>query len=75
MNWGQWGKPKPKKSILRKRPKIDYAELQWALIEMGPDWKLFKMVKAEMSRRGHWKAKGRGRPFYDGYDPRRGSGR
>jgi hypothetical protein len=70
-----WGKGKNNKATSRKRPKLDYAELQWALLAMNQDWKLFKMVKKEMQRRGQWKAKGRGRPFDEGYDPRRGVGR
>lgn len=68
-----WGKDK--KPASRKRPKLDYAELQWALLAMNADWKLFKLIKAEMQTRGHWKAKSRGRPFDDGFDPRRGAGR
>lgn len=69
-----WRRDKKRKSITRKRPQLDYDELQWALLAMNTDWKLFKMIKAEMQNRGHWKARGRGRPFDDGYDPRRGAG-
>lgn len=66
-----WGKKKKRAS--RKQPMLDYKELEWALLEMETDWRLFKMIKAEMINRGHWKAKARGKPFESGFDPRRGA--
>jgi hypothetical protein len=63
--------PKKRNKIQQpKRPKIDYAQLEWALVAMNKDWKLYKMIKAEMQHRGHWKNQRRGRPFQKGYDSR-----
>jgi len=42
-----------------------------ALRSMKPgDW-LYRTVKDEMTRRGHWKNKPRGKVFEKGVDPRR----
>lgn len=41
---------------------IDLKELETALKEMQPRQAVFKLVKAEMKRRGHWKNLKRGRP-------------
>ena len=41
------------------------------LFEMGSRSKLFAIVKKEMQRRDHWKAKPRGRMFDKGEDYRR----
>lgn len=50
---------------------IDLTELQHELTHMEPRQKLYELVKAEMQRRGRWKAKHRGKPMQTGYDPRR----
>lgn len=53
---------------------IDYVALKAALEEMKPQSKLYKVVKAELIARGHWKAKARGKAMQPGYDPRRKGG-
>jgi hypothetical protein len=55
----------------RYSDKIDYRALKWLLGNMQPHHILFKMIKAEMEQRGHWKAKPRGQGFQKGYDPNR----
>lgn len=52
---------------------IDLMELERALETMQPRHKLFAVIKAEMKRRGHWKAKARGIPMRRGHDERRKS--
>jgi hypothetical protein len=41
---------------------IDPKELEQALIEMKPWHPVFKLIKAEMIKRGHWKNRPRGKP-------------
>lgn len=40
----------------------DLIILERALRDMKPHHKLFKLIKAEMKRRGHWKNLKRGKP-------------
>jgi hypothetical protein len=51
---------------------LDYDEVERQLKDMQPYHKLYKLVQAEMKRRGHWKAKPRGKEFQKGHDERRG---
>lgn len=51
--------------------RVDYKLIEWLLANMDSQTKLYKLVKAEMVKRGHWKAKSRGRPFKSGQDTRR----
>lgn len=41
---------------------IDPKELEQALRDMEPRQVIYELVKAEMRRRGRWKAKPRGKP-------------
>jgi hypothetical protein len=42
---------------------VNIKELQKAMAKMGPRSVLYNSIKKEIQRRGHWKAKPRGRPF------------
>lgn len=42
---------------------VDLKELERELQTMQPRQKLYELVKAEVERRGHWKAKPRGKPM------------
>lgn len=50
---------------------IDYNKLEEALDTMGPSSQLYKLVKAEMLKRGRWKNAPRGKAFNIGKDTRR----
>jgi hypothetical protein len=50
---------------------IDLVELERALQAMRPRQKIFELIKSELKRRGHWKAKSRGDPMQRGHDKRR----
>jgi hypothetical protein len=50
---------------------IDLQELARELHAMKPRQPLHELIKAEMKRRGRWKAKPRGKPMEKGHDPRR----
>lgn len=45
-------------------------ELRKMLRKMSPRSKLFKLIKEEMTKRGHWRQKPRGLPFTGKDDPR-----
>lgn len=42
---------------------MDFSYIEKLLKQMTPQSKLFKLVKAEMKRRGYWKNKARGKAF------------
>lgn len=50
---------------------IDLNTLERELQTMKPRQQLYELVKAEMTRRGHWKNKPRGKGFQPGKDERR----
>lgn len=50
---------------------IDYLALQRGLDNLKPGQKLYKLLKASLSRQGRWKDKAHGKPFEKGFDPRR----
>lgn len=49
----------------------DYPALERALAKMGEQSKLYKIIKAEMKRRGRWKNVTRGKEMSPGFDSRR----
>lgn len=49
-----------------------YLMLEQMLRRMTPRHRLYRLVKAEMVRRGNWKNKPRGEAFKAGHDDRRG---
>lgn len=46
-------------------------ELEEEMRRMTPRSPLYKLIKAEMERRGHWKRLPRGKSFVQGKDERR----
>lgn len=50
---------------------IDITELQRELAKMSRYSKMYQVVKAEMQKRGNWKAAPRGGVFKKGFDERR----
>lgn len=51
--------------------KLDYHAFAWLLAHMHQNHRLFKLIKAEMQKRGNWKAAPRGKGFQKDDDPRR----
>lgn len=47
-----------------------YRLIERALRAMTPRSRLYALVKAEMQRRGRWKAEARGKSLPKGFDPR-----
>lgn len=45
---------------------LNYQDLEAKLAGMSNRSKLFKLIQAEMKKRGHWKAKARGQSFTKG---------
>jgi len=43
--------------------KINLAQLREELKHITPRQELYKLLKDELSKQGHWKAQGRGKPF------------